>query len=214
MKCKSGKDENEMIEAIINKSVRFLVDRKTISNTPEQLEIYRYGLELWIYYIVNATILLAISVPMGRVWEVALFLFLFALVQTNGGGYHADTHGKCLAFMVAGVLVFIALLSLFQASCVIQIIGALFGLCIICFLAPVSHVNHSLSRDYSKRLGNRAKRISFALIGICIALLVLDMMKISAVLSLALFFSGVSLICAFLKAKNNEVHCDKKLFDE
>jgi len=134
-----------------------MATRGAFLDTEEQREIYSYGLELQIYYIIHAVLLLALGFLFGRMLEVGLFLVLFGLMQSNGGGYHADTHGRCFAIMACGVLVFIALLSLYQDIFVLQLISVLAGLAAVVCLAPVAHKNHPLNPDISKRMGRKAK---------------------------------------------------------
>ena len=191
-----------MVGNLIEGCVSFMVERGAIPNTDEQLEIYRYGMELQIYYLIHAFILLGIGLLFGQAARVALLLFLFGLIQSNGGGYHANTHGKCLAIMVLGVLAFLALLPLYQAGIILQAASVILGLAVVIYLAPVAHKNHPLSPEKSKRMGKRAKILAGAISVIwCGAAFFNIWPDARAVISLTMALTGVSLIAAQVKKR-------------
>ena len=186
-----------MVDSFIDRGVSFIIEKGAIPDTQGQREIYRYGLELSVYYIIHAILLLAIGALFGRMMEVALLLFLFGLVQSNGGGYHANTHGKCMTFMTAGTLVFIAMLPIFQTYILLQLAAITFGLAAVIYLAPVAHKNHPLSRDQSKILGLRAKWLACMISLLWLVLVVLGMgASIRETISISMLYSGISIIFA------------------
>ena len=191
-----------MIERIIKAGVDLLVKRQVASETQEQREIYHYGLELLVYYIINVAVLLAIGWIYHRAWEVALLLFLFALIQTNGGGYHADTHGKCLLTMIVGVLAFIAVIPLYNENMILQGASVGIGLFMVYRFAPVPHRNHPLSAARMRQLGIRAKVIAAGLAAIWVAAISMAFREIASVLSINFLMIGLSLFMAFLKQKD------------
>ena len=189
-----------MVNRIIDNCVSFMVKNNAIPDTQEQREIYSYGLELQIYYFIHAVLITGIGLLFGHAMEMAFFLFLFGTIQSNGGGYHADTHGKCLAIMVFGALLFMALLPFYQKHLLLQPFCVLFGLIAVLCLAPVAHNNHPLSPQMSKRMGKKAKILTciislswflFYFFGI--------FLFTHSLVSLTMFFSGISMICAWVK---------------
>jgi accessory gene regulator B len=191
-----------MVDRFIDACVSFMTRRGAFEDTPDQREIYAYGMELQVYYILHAVLLLGIALVFGRGLETALLLFFFGMVQSNGGGYHAETHLKCFLIMATGVLAFIGLLPLFHDHIILQIVSIVFGLAVVLAFAPVSHKNHPLSPEKSVKLGKRAKIQAVVL---CLVWLLLSAIKkwtpVSDVVSITMLFTGLSILGAFLKKR-------------
>jgi len=199
-----------VVNILINRCIFFMIQARAVPDTEEQREVYAYGLELIIHYFINAAILLAIGLLFGRLTETAALLLLFGTVQANGGGYHAETHGRCLALMVLGVLLFLALLPLYQAYAVIQPISVIAGLTAVICLTPVAHRNHPLSPQKSLQMGKRAKvtagGISFLW---CFIYFYGAMPTAAAVIAISMFYLSISMLAAWVKyrkEKNNEIY--------
>ena len=189
-----------MVAEIIDKSVMFMLQRGAIPDTEEQIEIYKYGIELQIHYFINATLLIIIGLLFGHGWEVVLLLITFGAVQVNAGGFHADTRKGCLSIMVFGTLVFFLLLQVYEVSFFLQFISVSAGLITVLKLAPVSHKNHPISPQTSNKLGKRAKYIAVALtMGWCALSYFGANAAGPSIISAAMVFSCVSLVCAKLK---------------
>jgi accessory gene regulator B len=177
-----------------------MVRRGAIADTKEQREIYGYGMELQIYYIIHAVLLIGIGLLFGQAFEVAFLLFLFGMIQSNGGGYHAETHGKCLGIMAVGVLIYIALLPIYLLYPLLQTASVLFGWIVIICLAPVAHKNHPLSPEKSKTMGKRAKFLACIISTSWFLLLLSGWLEpLHPIISTTMFFSGISMIAARIK---------------
>ena len=189
-----------MIDRLIDRCVFFMINNGAVVDTEDQREIYKYGLELQFYYVLHGAILLGLGLLFGQALEVALLLFLFGMLQSNGGGFHANTHTRCFLIMACAVLVFMALLPIYQSFIAVQAVSILTSLAIILCLAPVAHKNHPLNPEMSKRMGKRAKVIAgiFALTW-CLLLLLSILPFLLGVISLVMALSGVSMIAAWVK---------------
>jgi len=189
-----------MVPRLINECVLFMVNRGAVPDTEDQREIYSYGLELQIYYLIHAAVLLAIGFSFGKAFEVGLLLFLFGLIQSNGGGYHANTHGKCLALMVFGALLFLALSPLYQDNVPVQMMSVLFGLAAVICLAPIAHKNHPLSPQKSKAMGRKAKYLACGISALwCVISISATWPTAQTVIALTMALSGVSMAAAWVK---------------
>ena len=71
------------------------IDHGLISE--EDREIYEYGFEITIYTIWSTIVLLLIGLALRQLWASLIIVALFYTFQSTGGGYHADTHLKCLS---------------------------------------------------------------------------------------------------------------------
>ena len=189
-----------MVDRFIGGCLAFMIRRGAVADTAEQREIYSYGLELQVYYFIHAAMLLFIGLLFGRSGEVALLLLLFGLIQSNGGGFHAGTHGRCLALMAAGAALFLLVLPLFERYALLQAASVHFGAAVTLALAPVSHKNHPLSPEKSKELGKRAKLLACAVSFIWGILALAGVLPVvRGVASAAMLFTGVSILAAWAR---------------
>ena len=189
-----------MIDRSINGCVSFLVKRGVVADEEDQRDVYGYDLELLIYYVIHAAVLLAIGQLFVRAMEVGLILFLFGLIQGSGGGYHANTHGKCLALMICGALLFLVLLPLYRNNLPVQAVSVLSGLVTVICLAPIAHKNHPLSPRKSKAMGRKAKYLAGGISLLwCVVSLFAAWPTIQAVISITMAFCCVSMVSAWVK---------------
>lgn len=62
-------------------------------------EVCRYGLDIFLYTLVSTLGLLAIGAIFRRMIGSIIYIILFYINQTFGGGYHATSHGRCFLAM-------------------------------------------------------------------------------------------------------------------
>jgi len=145
-----------MLDTIIGKNINFLQKYGVQIKTEDDKSIYRYGLQILYSYIINVTVILAISAMCNRLYETAIMLFVFAVFQVFGGGYHAKTKSKCLALMVAGSIAGNVLVGVIQNHEIFMIVSAMVLSGVIIAAGPVTNIRHPVSKStYS-----RSKRIS------------------------------------------------------
>ncbi|MCL2400113.1 MAG: accessory gene regulator B family protein [Defluviitaleaceae bacterium] len=191
-----------MVANIIDKSVLFLIQQGAIENTEEQKEIYRYGMELQIYYIIHAAILISLGLLFGHGLEVALLLLFFGAIQVNAGGYHAKTHARCLTIMTIGVILFLLLLPIYQNNFILQLVSTILGTATVIIMSPVTHKNHPLSPQKSEVLGKRAKFIAVVLALLWYVLMFFDVsVRLQNIIPVVMAFTFVSLVCAWTSKK-------------
>jgi len=191
-----------MVSNIIDKSVLFLIQQGAIKNTQEQKEIYRYGMELQICYIIHATILISLGLIFRHGLEVVLLLFFFGVIQVNAGGYHAKTHARCLSIMTLGVILFLFLLPIYQNNLFLQLTSTIAGTTVVIIMSPIAHKNHPLSPQKSEALGNRAKFIAVALALLWCALMFFNVfVRLQGIVPVVMAFTFVSLMCAWASKK-------------
>ena len=83
-----------MIHSLANRVASVFVAHGECSE--ENADIYAYAAEAVIAFLVNLLICLLIALAFGRVREGLAFIFGFALLRWQTGGYHASTHLKCI----------------------------------------------------------------------------------------------------------------------
>jgi|GEM_PF-2770335 len=152
----------------------FLIQNGTIDISEE--EIYSYGFQITMANAVNLLIAFLIGCMADRLWEVALFYLLFIFSRSYGGGYHADSYGKCLlSFAVCIILMLLAS----KVLCVVEnhlliisgVTFAIYGVTVWWFTpCPNKHV--TLTQDEQSQYRKVCKGI--LLITGCIFVLLLE----------------------------------------
>ena len=71
----------------------------------EEREIYEYGFDVTIYTIWSTAVLFLIGLVFRQFLASLIIVLGFYTFQSTGGGYHANTHLKCLLTMIVGLLV-------------------------------------------------------------------------------------------------------------
>lgn len=169
----------------------YLRKRKIIQE--EYFEVYVYGAELFLSFIVTTLIIAVIAVLSGTVWMSLAHLIVFIALRRFTGGYHADTYLKCKLLTVSVYITVILLARYFDIEWYSYLILIFAGNTIIHFKAPVENPNKPLS-DQQKRRLKVLSHIVFSGLVICgSALSFLDQL-----LSNTVFFSAVSVLASII----------------
>lgn len=128
-------------------------------------EVYVYGTELVLSFIITTALVLIAGFVIGEVMNSMIFLAVFMLLRRFTGGYHANTYLKCKIISISTFL--IALFSSHAISVrwwmyAVLLVG---GNIVIHLLAPVEHPNKPLSDD-EKRKFRRFSHVVFSWITI------------------------------------------------
>lgn len=134
----------------------------------EDFEIYRYGFEVLMYFIVNISVALFIGVIFDRVIHTIMFLSCYCTLRQFTGGYHARNYTECTLTFAAMYLItnFIANSIDIEKYKYILILVMIICTFIIYKLAPLEHRNKPLSKDEKKHYRKVAMRI-LSIILIC-----------------------------------------------
>lgn len=187
-----------MYYKLISNGVNFICEYG--NGNEENREIYSYGLDIMIMYFMHCGALLILGIIFNRVFETLLLLFGFALLQCFGGGYHAMTHLRCFLLMLAGWAVSMLLIPVVEEFFALSYMLMLFGIFTIFLLSPIKHVNFPMSKEKEIKMRITARLIAESL---CIISLACSLFpassRITAVLNIILFMSGMSMISANIK---------------
>ena len=134
-----------MFKSLSYKFANLLVKNEVIEN--EDFEIYRYGFETLIYFIVNISVALLIGIIFDRFIHTIIFLSCYCTLRQFTGGYHARNYTECtLTFVV------IYLITIFIDNNIdvdkykhVLVILMIISIYIIYKLAPLEHRNKPLS---------------------------------------------------------------------
>ncbi len=170
----------------------------------EDREVYDYSLELLLSTVLNFLAVITIAVFTGKILEGTLFVLGFVPLRALAGGYHADTHFRCLLILLFNFSLFLLIVFfipgklLFLATLFLTFVSVL----LVFFLSPVEDSNRPFSEQERKTL-KRKSRIS--IIGYSVAVLCLILIFSNKILGFSLAFGifsvSVSLIASVIKNK-------------
>ena len=84
-----------MISFFTTRILDFLKFSEAIECDENNLDIYKYGIEITLSTILNILIILILSLIYGSFFTGIIFLLVFIPLRKFTGGYHADTYMKC-----------------------------------------------------------------------------------------------------------------------
>lgn len=129
------------------KFANLLVKNDIIKN--DDFEIYRYGFEILIYFLLNIFIAFFIGIIFDKFIHTIIFLSCYCTLRQFTGGYHAKNYIECaLSFAI------IYLLTIFMANNInpynhkfLLILSMIISTLIIYKLAPLEHRNKPLTEN-------------------------------------------------------------------
>ena len=155
---------------------------------------YRYGFDLLVFSLINIILLVFVGLAVNRAGSVALILLGYIPLQSMGGGYHADTHLRCMLLMLFDMG--IALFAVEFANRNLLIAGACIGIIIIFLLAPVQHP----SAPFGKRMKGLV-RVYSTIIFVAMFFSMKEYKTVSSCMATSIILSSFSLCGAMIKSK-------------
>jgi accessory gene regulator B len=162
-----------------------LANRKIIEQTSH--DVYTYGFELIISAAVNILLMAILSVVFRRYYDWLLFLAAFVPLRTAAGGYHASSHGKCLAVGTITFAVLLAVCRLQLNWTRISLVVAAMSLILILIFSPLEAPNKNLKVDQRRK--NRLISIGIGTINLIMAGAALWIEGLAGILNI--YFAGV-----------------------
>lgn len=188
---------------VIDKVSTKLTDKWTSPKiSKDQWEIYNYGLQLLLTYVVIIVLIGALSLVFHQFWLTMLYLLGFLVQRYISGGYHAKDDVHCIGLTVAVCLAFNLVALYLPAGWLNGVNIALFmvSAVIIWLLAPVDYAGRFNSADYIQH-----KRRGRLLIGIYMAVLAMGLIPVFTIYANALlwgyFTASVSIFCGYYHKK-------------
>ena len=140
-----------MLDNIIDKNIIFLQRYGVKMDTDDDRAIYKYGLQILYYYIIDLVVIFALAHLFGRLYETVIMIFIFGWFQVFGGGYHAKTPSRCLLTIIIWMVLGNILITLMIDMTVINIL-LIFTLSIaILNSPPVINKNHPIKKKIIRR---------------------------------------------------------------
>lgn len=151
-----------MFKSYADKVTSVLIHNDAISK--EDYELYSYGFETLISFIVNIIVILFIGFVFDKFGQTLLFLACYCPIRQFTGGYHANSYRNCLLLFILIFLINMCILNnLVYKNFNEIVIGLTFISCIgIYLLAPVEHRDNPLSNEDKRHY----KKVAITLVSI------------------------------------------------
>ena len=83
------------MKRLVSIILNFMIKNNVISKDTEEIEFYRYGIEITLSSLINITLISIIGIVTDYTFESMMFLVVFIIMRSFTGGYHANTYIKC-----------------------------------------------------------------------------------------------------------------------
>lgn len=190
------------MKRLIEHFVGYLIRSAAI--VPEDSDIYYYGLDVLLFSLINITLLLGCGILIGRLLETAILVFLFGLLQSCGGGYHASTHMRCFLGMLGmWGLCMLGLTFGKLLDPLFLLATGLFSIIVILRLAPVENPNAPAGTEKRKKSQQTTRRICISIYIVLVFLVFAapEFNHLAPTTAFVLLFYAISLQLAVLSRK-------------
>lgn len=182
-----------MIQLLSEYVVNCLVKKEAICESEKKK--YFYGCDVIIYTILSTFGLLLFGCIMGRALESLVCIIVFYTNQSSGGGFHASSHNKCFLTMIAGLSIYILLLSI-DMNLLFIIITGIFSLCILFSFPLVLHARKQYLMKFKDNLIKHSKKVVIFEIIIYAILFLFSLSHLLKIYTISLWISAISRISA------------------
>ena len=122
--------------------LNFMIKNNVISKDTEEIEFYRYGIEITLSSLINIALISIIGIVTDYTFESMMFLVVFIIMRSFTGGYHANTYIKCnLVTSISFVILLLIFKIIRHISLKSIILIAIFQVVTIVLLAPIENKN-------------------------------------------------------------------------
>ena len=189
-----------MIIYIRDKVLNYLLKSEAINETDDDIDYYKYGIEIIISSFLNIFWILLIGILFKSLLESMVFLGCFVPLRQFTGGYHAETYFKCNLYLALSFTMILAVFKAFNdyGNLYSDLSMVLFSLIIIISECPVENKNKDLTADQKRR--SKSITVIMCLIFSLIAILLrINSIKIGAIIIYTLTLIAILVIVATIK---------------
>lgn len=132
---------------MLNKMAKKLSNRllKNEVITEDVIDVYVYGFELIISSLVNTLVIILAGSLLGEIVQTMSFLFVFILLRSFTGGYHANTYTKCSIVTFSTYVTVLLLSHYINIPKFAYMILLILGVIILAIFAPIKNPNKQLT---------------------------------------------------------------------
>ncbi|MCM1271303.1 MAG: accessory gene regulator B family protein [Ruminococcus flavefaciens] len=183
-----------MISKLAKNIAHFFVVQKIVEESREA--IYAYGMELLLSDVLNALIVLLISLISHTLPAVIVFTTVFMGLRKFVGGYHANSHLSCIFTLVVVMLIFsYGICNVSEKYTWVVSIGFVaISIPVVFNLAPIPHPNKPVSDVKKAKLKKRSRIFILLLSMLAFTLIIFRLNTISLYVSSGIFLSAFAAV--------------------
>lgn len=130
------------MKRLVSIILNFMIKNNVISKDTEEIEFYRYGIEITLSSLINIALISIIGIVTNYTFESTMFLAVFIIMRSFTGEYHANTYIKCnLVISISFVILLLIFKIIRHISLKSIILIAIFQVVTIVLLAPIENKN-------------------------------------------------------------------------
>jgi accessory gene regulator B len=168
----------------------------------DDLEVCKYGVEIFLSTFLEISSILLISVFVGNFFETLIYFLAFVPLRIYAGGYHANTKTGC--YLISLMVYFLFTQVMFflpqQAYLITNLSCATISLIIILIAAPIIHHNkktNETERKYYRKISINICSIESAII--LIASILVSNSTFATSLALGQISVSITMLAAIIK---------------
>lgn len=183
-----------MVSKLAKNIAHFFVVQKIVEKPKEA--IYAYGMELLLSDVLNALIVLLISLISHTLPAVIVFTAVFMGLRKFVGGYHANSHLSCMFTLVVVMLIFsYGICNVSEKYAWMVSTGfVVISIPVVFNLAPVPHPNKPVSVGKKAKLKKRSRILILFLSMLAFTLIIFRINTISLYVSSGIFLSAFAAV--------------------
>lgn len=193
-----------MLHQLSEKIALFLFEINQIEE--KDREVCSYGMEIFLSSMIGILLAIGIGFVFHELFRVCLFLVSFIMIRSFAGGYHAESHWKCISLF--GVVSFLSIYVNKLLEGRLLLLGMLIILtaAVLLRFAPLENENRSLNAEEKRSFREKTRHIVLALLGIILLGIFLGPTGyiLSAGLAVGMMFSGFSLLVALIMERRKK----------
>lgn len=166
----------------------------SLNSSADEQEQALYGCEILLYTVFSTVGLILLGASFGKIKEAICIIAVFYIMQSIGGGYHANSHLRCFLVMSLGLMIGFLFCNIITNSCLLwTVAGVSFSALLLC------PIKLNKNKEYMRNQIHQLMRRSYIVIlTVCILLILVYLSKAEVFSSLVygVFASAVSRIAA------------------
>lgn len=190
------------MEKLLDEAIDFIKENvKTKSD--EEIEIIRYGLEIFFLKIFFFAITLVVGIIMHSFLECLIFNLLFSSVRSFAGGYHAPTRKKCFfesLVVIVCVLTVFKMVLIYEFLYRIVILFYIVSVVVVFKFAPIDTENKKIDGHELKLFRKKTRIVVVLEMMILIIFSCCGKYVISIAVMMALIVTAILILISILKS--------------
>ena len=122
------------MKRLVSIILNFMIKNNVISKDTEEIEFYRYGIEITLSSLINIALISIIGIITDYTFESMMFLAVFIIMRSFTGGYHANTYIKCNLVTSISFVILLLIFKIIRHISIFQVVT-------IVLLAPIENKN-------------------------------------------------------------------------